>query len=294
MFQISKLFHVRPLTTTAAILVHQPAACTFPQIKTNGLFWRAHRRLLRQCCYTFHGLTCEGSAGVRKKRAAAEANVSENVFATSEFSKAQVQIILKAERLFAEGSIDSVSLREIAAKAGMRNHFAVQYHFGSREDLVRSVFRYRMLQMEERRGQMLMAAERSGTLHDIRALLEIIFLPQLDVVDSDGNHSYAGFLCQYLLRERFQEFGYFGIPLPRNLERVLGLLRIRLGYLPSPAAQRRLIGACLVFLNILVSYRVSTEGESAVEEPFEEALSDTLSQIEVAISAPLKPAPLSM
>jgi AcrR family transcriptional regulator len=293
MFQIGKLFLVRPLTAIAAILVHQPGACAFPHIKTNGLSGRAYRRFLRQCCYTFHGLTCEGSAGVRK-RAAAEAKVSENVFATSEFSKAQVQIILKAERLFAEGSIDSVSLREIAAKAGMRNHFAVQYHFGSREDLVRSVFRYRMLQMEERRGQMLMAAERTGTLHDIRTLLEIIFLPQLDVVDSDGNHSYAGFLCQYLLRERFQEFGYFGIPLPRNLERVLGLLRIRLGYLPSPAAQRRLIGVCLVFLNILVTYRVSTEGESAVEEPFEEALSDTLSQIEVAISAPLKPAPLSM
>jgi AcrR family transcriptional regulator len=229
-----------------------------------------------------------------RKESAVEANKSESMVATSAFSKAQVQIILKAERLFAEGSIDSVSLREIAAKAGMRNHFAVQYHFGSREDLVRSVFRYRMLQMEERRGQMLMAAERAGTLHDIRTLLEIVFLPQLDVVDSDGNHSYASFLCQYLLRERFQEFGNFGTPLPCNLERVLGLLRIRLGYLPSPAAQRRLIGACLVFLNILVSYSVATEGESAAVEPFQEALSDTLSQIEVAIGAPLKLAPSSM
>jgi AcrR family transcriptional regulator len=231
--------------------------------------------------------TFGGKVGVRKA-AAVKANVSENV-ASSGFSKAQVHIILKAERLFAEGSIDGVSLREIAAKSGMRNHFAVQYHFGSREDLVRSVFRYRMLQMEERRGKMLMAAERAGTLHDIRTLLEMVFLPQLDVVDSDGNHSYASFLCQYLLRDRFPEFGDFGTPLPYNLERVLGLLRIRLGYLPSAAAQRRLIGACLIFLNILVTYRVSTEGESAFKEPFEEALSDTLSQIEVAISAPLKP-----
>jgi AcrR family transcriptional regulator len=229
-----------------------------------------------------------------RKGAADKANVSENVVSSSAFSKAQVQIILKAEQLFAEGSIDGVSLREIAAKAGMRNHFAVQYHFGSREDLVRSVFRYRMLQMEDRRGQMLMAAERSGTLHDIRTLLEMVFLPQLGIVDSDGNHSYANFLCQYLLRKRFQEFGEFGAPLPCNLERVLGLLRIRLGYLPSAAAQRRLIGACLVFLNILVTYRVSTEGESAAKEPFGEALSDTLLQIEIAISAPLTPARLSV
>jgi AcrR family transcriptional regulator len=225
-----------------------------------------------------------------RKEAAGAASVSDTVVATSAFTKAQVQIILKAERLFAEGSIDGVSLREISAKAGMRNHFAVQYHFGSREDLVRAVFRYRMLQMEERRGQMLMAAERSGILHDIRTLLEMVFLPQLDVVDSDGNHSYASFLCQYLLRERFQEFGDFGTPLPPNLERILGLLRIRLGYLPSSAAQRRLIGACLVFLNILVTYRVSTEGDAALKEPFDDALSDTLSQIEVSISAPLTPA----
>jgi AcrR family transcriptional regulator len=225
---------------------------------------------------------------VRKPSTAAE-SVAENTNAmTRVFSKAQIQIILVAERLFAEASIESVSLREIAAKADMRNHFAVQYHFGSREGLVRSVFSYRMIQMEERRSRMLTAAERSGTLHDIRTLLEIIFLPQLDVLDSDGNHSYAGFLCQFLLRERFPQFGEFGIRLPLNLARVLGLLRIRLGYLPSAAAQRRLIGACLVFLNILVTYGASIDDESAEGETFETALSDTLWQIELAICAPLK------
>jgi AcrR family transcriptional regulator len=223
-----------------------------------------------------------------RKSSSVEPNGSLNIVAASAFSKAQVQIILVAERLFAAGSIDGVSLREIAAKASMRNHFAVQYHFGSREDLVRSVFRHRMLQMEERRGQMLDAAERSGTLHEVRTLLEMVFLPQLDVLDSDGNHSYASFLCQYLLRQRFQQFGEFGTPLPSNLARIMGLLRIRLGYLPSAAAQRRLLGACLVFLNILVSYRTKVDQESAVEESFDDALRDTLSQIEVAISAPLR------
>jgi AcrR family transcriptional regulator len=220
------------------------------------------------------------------KSSSADAGSPEQLNAA--FSKAQEQIILVAERLFAEGSIESVSLREIAAKAGMRNHFAVQYHFGSREDLVRSVFRYRMLQMEERRGRMLSVAEGTGTLHEIRTLLEIVFLPQLDVLDSDGNHSYASFLCQYLLRERFQRFGDFGTPLPVNLARVMGLLRIRLGYLPAAAAQRRLIGACLVFLNILVTYRASIDRETDGEESFEDALGDTLLQIEAAISAPLK------
>jgi AcrR family transcriptional regulator len=60
--------------------------------------------------------------------------------AAAGFSESQIKIILAAEKLFAQTSIDSASLREIAVKAHLRNHFAVQYHFGSREALVHAVF----------------------------------------------------------------------------------------------------------------------------------------------------------
>ena len=36
-------------------------------------------------------------------------------------------------------------LRDIAVAAGQRNHSAVQYHFGSREDLFEAVLRERMV-----------------------------------------------------------------------------------------------------------------------------------------------------
>jgi AcrR family transcriptional regulator len=202
------------------------------------------------------------------------------------FSKTQIQIILAAEKLFAKTGIDSVSLREIAVKAHQRNNFAVQYHFGSRENLVRAVFSHRMMQMEEQRGRMLVEAERDGRLHDIRALLDMVYLPQLGLLDADGNHSYANFLCQYLLRQRSQEFGDFGNRLPQHLDRILKLLRIRLGYLPTAAAQRRLISASLIFLNILMVYGELKDGASRVET-FEAALGDTMAQIELAICAPL-------
>jgi len=204
----------------------------------------------------------------------------------SAFSKTQIQIILAAEKLFARTGIDSVSLREIAVKAHQRNNFAIQYHFGSRENLVRAVFSHRMQQMEEQRGRMLAEADRIGKLHDIRTLLDMVYLPQLGLLDADGNHSYANFLCQYLLRQRSQEFGDFGTRLPMHLDQILKLLRIRLGYLPTAAAQRRLVSASLVFLNILMVYGETKEGAERTES-FEAALSDTMSQIELAMCAPL-------
>ena len=206
------------------------------------------------------------------------------------FSKSQIKIILAAESLFAKASIDSVSMREIASEAEQRNHYAVQYHFGSREGLVRAVFRYRMEQMEERRGQMLAEAERDNTLHEARTLLEMLYLPQLDLEDADGKHSYANFLCQYLLRERFTAFGDFGTPSPPHLDRIFKLLRIRLGYLPNAVAQRRLIAASLVFLNILITHGDQAEAGQG-KESFDAALRDTLAQMELMISMPLAPEP---
>lgn len=202
------------------------------------------------------------------------------------YSDSQIKIILAAETLFAQSSIESVSMREIATKAQQRNHYAAQYHFGTREKLVEAVFIYRMRQMEELRKDMLAEAERNDLLHDARTLLNIIFLPQLKLQDADGNHSYANFLCQFLLRQHFKQFGDFGMPTPPYLGRTLKLLRIRLGYLPSAVAQRRLVGVCLVFLNILINHDEASKIEDE-QESFEEALNDTMGQIELALCMPM-------
>ena len=204
----------------------------------------------------------------------------------SEVSDAKTRLLLAAEALFARSGIEGASLREIATRAGQGNHFAVQYHFGDRDGLVRALFDYRMLQMEPRRRKMLAAAKRSGRLADVRTLLEILLLPQLDLQDADGNNSYAGFLSQVLLRNSFSdfqlEFGAFGTDLPPTLRRAQHLLQERLNHLSQAAIRRRLLGACLMFLNMLVVHHGQThEGES-----FDEALDDTLEQIVAGLCMP--------
>lgn len=212
--------------------------------------------------------------------------VSEGVAGTQP-DASKVALILAAEVIFARDGIDSASLREIAALAGQRNHHAVQYHFGSRDSLVQAVFDYRMEQMEDARGAMLDAAAAAGREDDLRTIAEIIFIPQINLIDAQGDHSYAAFLSAYLLRYQASRFGQFGggraAP---NLDRTLRLLRACLAHLPEATAQRRLVTVCFMFLNILV---IHTRGDGDARddgEPFEAAVTDTLDQIVAALSAP--------
>ena len=56
-----------------------------------------------------------------------------------------------AERLFTRDGVDGVSLRQIAVEAGLRNPASVQYHFGSKEALLRAVVELRLPPINERR-----------------------------------------------------------------------------------------------------------------------------------------------
>ncbi|AEG50676.1 regulatory protein TetR [Sphingobium chlorophenolicum L-1] len=198
----------------------------------------------------------------------------------------KTRLILAGEQLFAESGIQGASMREIASRAGQGNHAAVQYHFGSRDGLVRAIFDYRMEQMEEARGAMLGRAKSCGLLKDAQTILEIILLPQLDLHDADGNHSYARFLSQYLLQSRSPKFGDFSGSEPPNLTMALKLLRERVDYLPPFVAQRRLISVSLMFLNILVRHHGT---DSALfGETFEQALDDTMEQIVNVMCMPLR------
>jgi AcrR family transcriptional regulator len=198
----------------------------------------------------------------------------------------RTKMIIVAEALFAKEGIDGVSLRQVAAMAGQKNHHAVQYHFGTRQGLVQAIFDYRMEQMDRHRLDMLDTASAEGRLEDQRTIADIIFKPQLSVIKDLGDTSYANFLCQYLLRNSDAEFGRFGGNLPEGLSRVMGLLREQLHFLNDSAAQRRLISACFMFLNLLAVYTRDLESGRASED-FADALEDTMRQIVAALYLPV-------
>jgi AcrR family transcriptional regulator len=103
------------------------------------------------------------------------------------------QIVLTAERLFADHGVDGVSLRQIASSAGSGNNSVVQYHFGSKEQLVQAVFEFRLPRMHARR-LLLLDERRPDTL---RGYVECQLRAVLEQSELDGSH-YMSFVATLL------------------------------------------------------------------------------------------------
>ncbi|HUJ49611.1 MAG TPA: TetR/AcrR family transcriptional regulator [Bryobacteraceae bacterium] len=71
------------------------------------------------------------------------------------------RILDAAERLFARDGIEATSLRGITAEAGV-NLAAVNYHFQSKDALVRAVIARRVVPVNQRRLELLEACERAA------------------------------------------------------------------------------------------------------------------------------------
>ena len=109
-------------------------------------------------------------------------------------SKRRNAILDAAEGLFAREGIDSVSLRRIGEQAGSLNHFAVQYHFGSKQELIRAIFERRLPSLEQRRSIALADAQSEGRHGDPGALMDVLLRPLSLEVNAQGQPSYAAFL----------------------------------------------------------------------------------------------------
>jgi len=216
---------------------------------------------------------------------------------TTQLSDSKIRLILAAEKNFAEHGIEGASLREISLAAGHGNTAAVQYHFKTKEVLAYAVFSYRVEQMEKPRGDMLAIAEEQGLLSDPRTLLEMLWLPHLELVDDRGRHSYAGFLIQYLLRNEPMGMPFVGnapvnrthnLAISKNLRRINKLLEERIAWLPPELATSRIMLCSLAFLNMLVRWDNRPASSERSHESFMKLVADT---IEIATAALCAPAP---
>jgi TetR/AcrR family transcriptional regulator, regulator of cefoperazone and chloramphenicol sensitivity len=209
--------------------------------------------------------------------------------APQDFDAAKIRLILVAETLFAEQSIENVSLREIARAAGNGNNNAVQYHFGGKNGLIQAIFAYRVWQMDERRRAGLEALKAAGRQANLPALLELLLLPLLDLTNEAGRHSYAGFIGKYLLLSRPT-----GLPHAMDsrtettivLRQINSALEQQLAHLPADLVINRIALAYLMFINMLI--RSDNDGVSARGGPaFRERVSDCLEMATAALRAPV-------
>ncbi len=112
---------------------------------------------------------------------------------------AKQKIIHAAGDLFSRNGIDMVSQKQILEAAGQRNASAIQYHFGSREGLLRAVFEQGVARIDTRRNEILdelEALDRPLVLNDYVTALVIPLCEQR--MEGDNGNQTLRFLNQVL------------------------------------------------------------------------------------------------
>lgn len=150
-------------------------------------------------------------------------------------SQTRQSLVLAAERLVAQHGVRGFSTQMLHEAAGARNASALQYHFGSRAELIRAVWQYRMTTVNPQRLRLLEGVEP----HDIDRLVNAIILPLAEQLEPrpEGN-----FYLRFLERlERGGEYGAYGPHLEfEGLLRANAMLREALDDLAPDVVEMKL------------------------------------------------------
>jgi AcrR family transcriptional regulator len=97
----------------------------------------------------------------------------------NESKDTRCRILDVAEELFGEHGFDRVSIRDITKKARV-NLAAINYHFGSKEDLIASIFERRVVPVNDARLAALEAVQRSAKKNPrLEDILEAFIRPTI-------------------------------------------------------------------------------------------------------------------
>ncbi len=105
-------------------------------------------------------------------------------------------IAAAAERLFSRNAYEAVSIRDIAAEAGV-NSALIRYHFGSKEALYRALFARRYHEITNDRITRLKALEIvPHTLASVRAIVRIWTAPLLELAADAASRDFLVLLAR--------------------------------------------------------------------------------------------------
>jgi AcrR family transcriptional regulator len=199
------------------------------------------------------------------------------------------RLILAAERLFAERGLDGVSLRELNQAAGQKNVSGLQYHFGTKADLLAAVFAHRVPEIEARRQAMLAQMKAAGGMSDLRLVLDAMVVPFAEQLDSGKNErAYVRFVAQLYSHPSIREFDLSSAGYRETYRAAQRLLSAEF---PAKLVKQRLGLQVGHFVHALANLesRVVRHGRPATPKRVQLFVNDLLDTAVGALTAPVSP-----
>jgi AcrR family transcriptional regulator len=191
------------------------------------------------------------------------------------------RFIQAGQRLFAERSIDSVSLNEITVAAGQKNRNALQYHFGNREGLLQAIIDTHAIRVRELRQPYFENIDRNSARTAARALIK----PLADYVEENPSAIYYVKILSQLAALNstiLNPASTSGINFQHD-ENLEQLLRQALAHLKPAEAKRRL------FLTVSITFHgiadICRASESSNTNPTLKHRAAMFQQITVAVES---------
>ncbi|MCR6489142.1 TetR family transcriptional regulator [Amycolatopsis sp. OK19-0408] len=203
-------------------------------------------------------------------------------------SATRESILVTAERLFAEHGVHVVSNRHISEAAGQGNNAAVNYHFGTKVDLVRAIIRKHSDRMEALRAELVEAVDGAGSLRDWVACLvrpSTTYLRELGAPTWFARFS-AQVMTDPALRELIAEESLASPALARAVE---GMNRSMDGLPPDVRAERGDMARQLMIHMTAERERALAEGTATPRASWDDAGTGLIDAITGLILAPVTP-----
>ncbi|MFT4259357.1 TetR/AcrR family transcriptional regulator [Microbacterium sp.] len=196
------------------------------------------------------------------------------------------RILTAAERIFAEHGVAAAPLRDIGIAAGQRNHAAVQYHFGDRDELVRALMEYRGDESEASRADLvaqLMLDDGRPTVPDVLNA----FIWPLAIHLQENNH-YLAFLSRLVVEEGgYEGLGRVHVHAGASVLALRTLLSRLVPDVPDEVLDERWQVALTSAVQTLARYQSAQQKREHLPVKLEVLIADLIAFLSAGIVAPI-------